>query len=364
MPLEVEVKVIFPGDIDPSSGIEDAARELGLTKISHRVRNLTSIYYDTPNMSLLTLGAALRFRYDDEEHSSGVPELLQGGVWGLKTAVDMGGSKGLAVTREEFEVSGAAASPPKEFFGALNYLLDDPLTLTPVATISNRRSATVFGFGDGERLEVAHDHVSVRFPQEIDFQEIEVEAITPGSSSRCLDLARSIGALGGEVSEVSKLERALGSPQAEPFTDEENRLRLGLEIRLFRALDAPVDQWLYKAFKFVSLFEPEWEDSDVPLETLGAAAFVSFTPSRKSDTELLGVLVAQSLIDYEEGEPEGNLARDSLPACTAEEIGYLLENIRDTTNSASMHAWSDLLEKHRDLLERSLLAYRESYCVD
>lgn len=364
MALEVEVKVIFPGDVDPGSGIVEAAQELGLNKISQSVKNLTSIYYDTPDMSLLTLGAALRFRYDDEVQSGDVPELLQGGIWGLKTAVDMGVSNDLAVTREEFEVPGAAASPPKEFFGALNYLLDDPLTLTPVATISNRRLATVFGFGEGELLEVAHDRVSVRLPQEIDFQEVEVEAITPSASQQCLELAQKISALGGEVSEVSKLQRALGSPQADPFTDEENRLRLGLEIRLFRALESPVDQWLYKAFEFVSLFEPEWDDSDVPLEALGAAAYVSYTPSRKNDTGLLGVLVAQSLIDYEEGEPEAKLVEDSLPACTVEEIDRVLESVRGTPPSPSIQMWSNLLKKHRDLLERSLIAYRESYSVD
>jgi CHAD domain-containing protein len=167
-------------------------------------RDMTAIYFDTPDLRLFRSRITLRRR-------SGGPD--EG--WHLKLPVAGSGAK----TRDEIhlpleEQVEADWTVPEEFID-LTTAVTRGYTLLPVATLrTTRRPFMLFDTAGNEIAEMVDDTVSILDGTRVAerFREIEIEA--RGENPHLIDdVAAALIALGAIPGETSKAARALG-PQA------------------------------------------------------------------------------------------------------------------------------------------------------
>jgi CHAD domain-containing protein len=182
--LEQELKLQVPADFV----LPDLE---GFEELSHDVRRLHAIYWDTPGLALGVLGHSLRARRADDGSEAG---------WTLKLAE--GGSD--VAVRREVNLPDDALTPPTAALDLVRGVIGHE-ALGPVAVIDTERGRSrLRHVASGAVVEVDDDLVT----SELDgaagpsFREIEIEALE-GDAGTALDAA-------------GKLLRRAGAPRSEP----------------------------------------------------------------------------------------------------------------------------------------------------
>jgi len=190
---ELELKLLVSADFQ----LPPLANGSGgvTTAVEREPQQLSSIYFDSPDLRLLRRGITLRHRVGDD----------QGPLWTLKLPADQDRS-----LRSELDYPGNGQEPPSEarelLFGVLN-----GATLSPVAEIKTRRRRwTLIGSDGADLAELVDDRVSVLDGNEIrdSFREIEVEAHQI-DRRRLKEIAETIRDAGASPDQRSKASRAL-----------------------------------------------------------------------------------------------------------------------------------------------------------
>lgn len=190
---ELELKLLVPADFQLPQLAGGAAGVAGVTEKDPL--QLSAVYFDTPDLRLLSHGITLRHRTGDD----GGPR------WTLKLPVN-----GDHALRSELEYGGDGAEPPSEARAVLFGLLNGS-PVGPVAEIKTRRRRWMLTGEDGEELaELVDDRVSVLDGNDIrhSFREIEIESL--GATRRTLQrIAREFQRCGATPEQRSKASRAL-----------------------------------------------------------------------------------------------------------------------------------------------------------
>ena len=196
MAEEREIKLRVPDSFVMPSLAGVAA---GIGVVDRGEHELDAVYWDTETLALQRAGFGLRYRTTDGSD----------GHWTLKAESRRDGP---AVVREETDVDGEPAEPPRLVLDRVGSLLHGG-ALTPVVTVHNKRHTFDLMRPDQERLaEIADDRVTVRDGARdvTRFREVEVEligSVDPGLVDAVLERLRAAGA--GPVDPTPKYVRGL-----------------------------------------------------------------------------------------------------------------------------------------------------------
>jgi CHAD domain-containing protein len=200
---EAHVEREFKLSVPPRFRLPAVGSTLDGLRVSRvRTRRLTTVYYDTPDLTLTRWGCSLRYR--------------RGEGWTVKLA---GSGRNDLWSRPEFNFDGPALKPPAEALDLVSAYLRGRSPV-PVALLRTVRTSVRLADATGREVaEVAHDDVRVLHDGRVAerFRELEIE-VARGVSSHIVEplvnRLREAGA--GAVPIAAKSVRALGAPALEP----------------------------------------------------------------------------------------------------------------------------------------------------
>ena len=203
MAFEREHKFKVDGDFPDVRQLTKQYAALGVALQPKGSRTQRDVYYDTPSLTLLHTGVALRVRHLKD----------QNGEQTLATYKGAGVINGSLHTREELELpcrnfSDGGFWPPEisaklEPLGVVN-------TLAPLLELATQRQRYLLLKGGQPQAELTFDEVtSTRGEQSVRFRELELEAL-PETSERDLEtLAQALNQSGLVPHAEDKLTLAL-----------------------------------------------------------------------------------------------------------------------------------------------------------
>lgn len=205
MALEREHKFLLDKTFPEFDSLKAAYEPLGLELRLSAPREQHDVYYDTPTLTLLQAGVALRIRRVGGET--------------LATYKSAGDVHGSLHAREELELPYSAPWPPEilERLAPLGALND----LEPLVQLSARRIRYLVYAENRALAELSLDDVTGSYgAQQVAFKELELEAQPDLPDARFAELATALHGLGLTPHTGDKLSYALaqlGRLQAAPF---------------------------------------------------------------------------------------------------------------------------------------------------
>ena len=194
MAFEREHKFRVDGAFPEVARLGQQYAALGLELVPQGVRDQRDVYYDTPSLTLLRAGVALRQR--------------QFGAQTVATYKGAGTVDGSLHTREELELPYTAPWPAEilaklEPLGVVN-------TLAPLVELTTQRQRFLLVKDGQAQAELTFDEVtSTRGEQRVAFRELELEALPETSDADLQTLALPLGQPGLTPHAEDKLTLAL-----------------------------------------------------------------------------------------------------------------------------------------------------------
>jgi len=210
--VETELKFDAPKQT-PDADIPDVD---GFTTLSTRGVELTAVYWDTDDRSLLAWGLTLRHRSASDGSEDG---------WTLKLPTPGSRDDG-AVVRTEVDADGDGEQPPAELTALLGTIIDGS-ELGPVATVTTSRQVRSLSRDAVlASVELVDDTVTSRLGDTEDesegpsFRQIEAELVDVGDQDTLTLISEGLSAAGFTPSNHdSKLARVLGGRPPLPLPD-------------------------------------------------------------------------------------------------------------------------------------------------